>query len=125
MKLSVAVCVKFINRFIASLKSDEKTEPAKIEKAFKKFCKPTKKDDNRFVSLFCRQIIISDLFYNLYTLYYTYIHVCILCLMVITSIMNDELDSSFLWLNSNKLSVNVTKKTQFMVFSLKKHITAN
>ena len=35
-----------------------------------------------------------------------------------------KLDRIFLWLNSNKLSLNV-KKTQFMVFSLKKHITAN
>ena len=41
-----------------------------------------------------------------------------------TNIMNEELDRIFLWLNSNKLSLNV-KKTQFMVFSLKKHITAN
>ena len=41
-----------------------------------------------------------------------------------TNIMNDELDSIFLWLNSNKLSLNV-KKTQFMVFNLKKHITAD
>ena len=40
------------------------------------------------------------------------------------NIMNDELDRLFLWLNSNKLSLNV-KKTQFVVFSLKKHITVN
>ena len=33
-----------------------------------------------------------------------------------TNIMNDELDSIFIWLNYNKLSLNV-KKTQFMVFS--------
>ena len=41
-----------------------------------------------------------------------------------TNIMNEELDIIFLWLNYNKLSLNV-KKPQFMVFSLKKHITAN
>ena len=33
-----------------------------------------------------------------------------------TNIMNDELDSIFIWLNYNKPSLNV-KKTQFMVFS--------
>ena len=39
-------------------------------------------------------------------------------------IMNGELNKVFLWLNSNKLSLNV-KKTQFMVFSLRKHIITN
>ena len=39
-------------------------------------------------------------------------------------IMNGELNNVFLWLHSNKLSMNV-KKTQFMVFSLRKHIITN
>ena len=39
-------------------------------------------------------------------------------------IMNGELNKVFLWLNYNKLSLNV-KNPQFMVFSLKKHIIAN
>ena len=39
-------------------------------------------------------------------------------------IMNGELNKVFLWLNSNKLSLNV-KKTQFMVFSLRKRIITN
>ena len=39
-------------------------------------------------------------------------------------IMNGELNNAFLWLNSNKLSLNV-KKTQFMLFSLRKHIITN
>ena len=39
-------------------------------------------------------------------------------------IMNGELNKVFLWLNDNKLSLNV-KKTQFMVFSLRKHIITN
>ena len=37
-------------------------------------------------------------------------------------IMNGELNNAFLWLNSNKLSLNV-KKPQSMVFSIGKHIT--
>ena len=39
-------------------------------------------------------------------------------------IMNGEMNNVFLWLNSNKLSLNV-KKPQFMVFSLRKHIITN
>ena len=39
-------------------------------------------------------------------------------------IMNGELNNVFLWLNSNKLSLNV-KNPQFMVFSLRKHIITN
>lgn len=42
------VCVKFMGKFIDSLSSDISGTPAKIEDAFKKFCKGTKKDDNRF-----------------------------------------------------------------------------
>ena len=38
--------------------------------------------------------------------------------------MDGELNNVFLWLNSNKLSLNV-KKPQFMVFSLRKHIITN
>jgi len=47
----VAVCVKFLNRFIESLDEATKSTPAKIEDAFRKFCKNAKRDDNRFVSL--------------------------------------------------------------------------
>jgi len=42
------VCVKFLTRFIDSLESDVKGDAKKIEAAFKKTCKKTKKDDNRF-----------------------------------------------------------------------------
>jgi hypothetical protein len=42
------VCVKFLGRFIESLDDNTKSNPAKIETAFRKFCKPTKGDDNRF-----------------------------------------------------------------------------
>jgi len=42
------VCVKFITQFIDSLDADTKASPPKIETAFRKFCKSTKKDDNRF-----------------------------------------------------------------------------
>jgi len=42
------VCVTMLDKFIDSLSSDQKSTPAKIEKAFKKYCKTTKKDDNRF-----------------------------------------------------------------------------
>ena len=45
----VAVCVKFIGKFIESLDDTTKATPAKIETAFRKFCKNTKGDDNRFV----------------------------------------------------------------------------
>ncbi len=38
--------------------------------------------------------------------------------------MDGELNNVFLWLNSNKLFLNV-KKTRFMVFSLRKHIITN
>lgn len=46
----IAVCVKFLNRFIESLDESTKSTPAKIEDAFRKFCKTAKGDDNRFVS---------------------------------------------------------------------------
>lgn len=42
------VCVSFVTRFIESLDKDTKTSIEKIENAFRKFCKNTKKDDNRF-----------------------------------------------------------------------------
>lgn len=42
------VCVKFIGQFIDSLDESTKSKPEKIEDAFRKFCKNTKKDDNRF-----------------------------------------------------------------------------
>jgi len=46
----VAVCVKFLNKFIESLDESTKSTPLKIEEAFRKFCKTAKRDDNRFVS---------------------------------------------------------------------------
>jgi len=49
--LHVAVCVKFLNRFMESLDDSTKSAPVKIENAFRKFCKTAKGDDNRFVSL--------------------------------------------------------------------------
>ena len=49
--LHVAVCVKFLSRFIDSLDDSTKSTPEKIENAFRKFCKTAKGDDNRFVSL--------------------------------------------------------------------------
>lgn len=42
------VCVKFVSRFIDSLESDVKSDPKRIEEEFRKTCKKTKKDDNRF-----------------------------------------------------------------------------
>jgi len=42
------VCVKFMTQFIDSLDADTQSVPSKIETAFRKFCKTTKKDDNRF-----------------------------------------------------------------------------
>lgn len=42
------VCVKFLTRFIDSLDSDVKSSPVKIENEFRKTCKHTNKDDNRF-----------------------------------------------------------------------------
>jgi len=50
LHLHVAVCVKFLNNFIESLDENTKSTPAKIEDAFRKFCKATKGDNNRFVS---------------------------------------------------------------------------
>lgn len=42
------VCVNFLRRFMETLDAETKKEPPKIEDAFRKFCKNTKKDDNRF-----------------------------------------------------------------------------
>lgn len=42
------VCVKFLTKFIASIDDSTKSNPGKIETAFRKFCKSTKGDDNRF-----------------------------------------------------------------------------
>lgn len=42
------VCVKFMTRFIDSLDSDTKASQEKVETAFRKLCKSSKKDDNRF-----------------------------------------------------------------------------
>lgn len=50
-----------MTKFIDSLDSDTKSTPAKIEAAFKKTCKSTKKDDNRFVSFICH--IIFNVYY--------------------------------------------------------------
>lgn len=46
------VCVKLITKFIDSIDESTKSSPSKIEDAFRKFCKSTKADDNRFVSFF-------------------------------------------------------------------------
>ena len=48
----LAVCVKLMTRFIESLDESIKSNPTKIENEFRKFCKSTKADDNRFVSSF-------------------------------------------------------------------------
>jgi len=42
------VCVKFITKFIDSIDEATKSSPSKIEDSFRKFCKQTKGDDNRF-----------------------------------------------------------------------------
>lgn len=42
------VCLKFMTKFIDSLDDDTKSSPLTIEKAFRKACKSSKKDDNRF-----------------------------------------------------------------------------
>jgi mesencephalic astrocyte-derived neurotrophic factor len=42
------VCVKFVSKFISTLDEATKSNPGKIETAFRKTCKTTKKDDNRF-----------------------------------------------------------------------------
>ncbi|ELT96552.1 hypothetical protein CAPTEDRAFT_227190 [Capitella teleta] len=42
------VCLSFMTKFIDGLDSDVKSTPAKIEAEFRKICKSTKKDDNRF-----------------------------------------------------------------------------
>ena len=49
----VAVCVKFVTKFIESLDESTKSTPVKVEDAFRKFCKTAKGDDNRFVSKCC------------------------------------------------------------------------
>ncbi|KAK2186136.1 hypothetical protein NP493_212g01019 [Ridgeia piscesae] len=41
------VCVKYIGKFIDSLDSDTKGDQKKVEKAFMKFCKNSKKGNNR------------------------------------------------------------------------------
>jgi len=51
--LYVAVCVKFVTKFIESLDESTKSTPVKVEDAFRKFCKTAKGDDNRFVSKCC------------------------------------------------------------------------
>lgn len=47
-----AVCVKFLSKFINTLDDATKSNPGKIEADFRKMCKSTKGDDNRFVSIF-------------------------------------------------------------------------
>lgn len=47
-----AVCVKFLSKFIDTLDDATKSNPGKIEEVFRKTCKSTKGDDNRFVSIF-------------------------------------------------------------------------
>ena len=43
--------MNYLTKFIDGLESDVKSSPQKIEDAFRKSCKGTKKDDNRFVSI--------------------------------------------------------------------------
>lgn len=45
------VCIKTLDKFAATLESSEKTDPKKIETAFKEFCKKVKDKENRFVSI--------------------------------------------------------------------------
>jgi len=42
------VCMRFMTKFIDTLDPAIKSSPPKIETAFRKACKETKKDDNRF-----------------------------------------------------------------------------
>lgn len=42
------VCLKFMTRFMDTLDADTKSSPQKIEDQFRKTCKNSKKDDNRF-----------------------------------------------------------------------------
>ena len=49
--MSVAVCVKYMGKFIDSLDSETKDDPKSIEKAITKFCKTSQKDNNRFVCI--------------------------------------------------------------------------
>jgi len=42
------VCVKVIERFSNTLSAEDKAKPAKIEAAFKEFCKDLKSKENRF-----------------------------------------------------------------------------
>lgn len=42
------VCIKTLDKFAATLESSEKTDPKKIETAFKEFCKKVKDKENRF-----------------------------------------------------------------------------
>jgi len=42
------VCIKYLTKFKATLDSDELTNPTKIEKSFREFCKTSKGKDQRF-----------------------------------------------------------------------------
>ncbi|KAK4318565.1 hypothetical protein Pmani_010440 [Petrolisthes manimaculis] len=42
------VCVAFLTKISEALSSDEKSNPADIERKFKEICKPSKGKDNRF-----------------------------------------------------------------------------
>lgn len=42
------VCVKFLSKFVDTLDDATKSSPVKVEDSFRKFCKNTKGDDNRF-----------------------------------------------------------------------------
>ncbi|XP_065166722.1 LOW QUALITY PROTEIN: mesencephalic astrocyte-derived neurotrophic factor homolog [Atheta coriaria] len=42
------VCIKTLDKFAATLEESEKTDPKKIETAFKEFCKKVKDKENRF-----------------------------------------------------------------------------
>jgi len=49
----LSVCIKTINTFADTLTADEKANPEKIEKAFKKYCSKVKVDtkEHRLVNI--------------------------------------------------------------------------
>ena len=76
----VSVCVKFIGKFIDTLEDATKSQPSDIEDAFRKYCKNTKKDDNRFVSVRlsyqyhsnCYRCVICICFQDIFILYFVF-----------------------------------------------------
>ena len=54
------VCVKYLTKFIDSLDSDTKSDAEKVDAAFRKVCKTSVKDDNRFVSIKIHTLLYND-----------------------------------------------------------------